>query len=1074
MRRLLTLMTVAMLSFGVVTAQNRAITGKVTDSKGAPVPGATVKVKNGATVAADNNGDFQIKAQTGDVLTISSIDFGTATVKVGTGSTLAVSMIAKDNKLSEVVVTTFGVQRQSKDLGYSATSVAAKDLIVAKPISVANGLTGKVAGLQINTTNNGLFAPTRITLRGNRSLSGNNQPLIVVDGAIFYNDINTLNPDDIQTVNVLKGSSASGVYGSDASNGVLVITTKRGTRGKSSVTISSTVQAEKLSYMMNLQNEFGANGGEKYVNDFKDLSTMIPYENQNFGPRFNGAMVPLGRPVDDGSVNGTVLMVPYSPVPDQKQNFFQTGMTLQNSVTFQSGDENGRFYLSAQDLSSTAIMPGDKGHRDVFRLGGARNYGIFSVDYSVSYAYKNLSTTNTGEVYQNVMNTPANVPLTGLSDWQNNKFADLNGFYNDYFDNPYWSIANTRNTTIDNNLTGNIQATLKATNWLTFSYRAAMTNLSSKYTYTLSPQNYSLYARTDTRIIYSKPDGSGVDTVNESPKSDAVSAGATGNPAQYTNSNYTNMLFTSDFLASINKQLSSDFSLKATLGAAYIDNQINGIYLGASALIVPVYNINNISGTPNLGGTNSNYFREANKFGYFGEAALSYKSWATVHGSYRSDQDSRLSEANRNIPYWDIDGAFVISELIPSMASGRSKVLNFLKIRGAHSITGNISALGGGSPYIADGAYIINPTYNVGAGFPFGSLGGYNQSTLVPNPNLKPETVTENEVGLEMGMFNNRISLGISAYQSDLTDGIVQANTATSAGALAALLNASNVQNKGYEIELKTTVVRDRDLTWNLNANYTYNQNEVKSINGGVTQLALGGANGNAFAILGKPFPAIQTRDWVRDDQGRVIVDAVTGNPSRTSGLTYFGQAVPKYILGINTNLTWKFVTFSATVDYRGGAKIFNAIGQYTDFTGISAGSAETNRQPFVFPNSVTVDANKNSVPNTNITTTDGNFDFWPGLYRNTGGNYITSADAWKLREVAIAFNLPTRLLNASKVIKGGSFIISGRNLVMLRPKSNLWTDPEFSEDTSNAVGRTGTGQAPPTRIFSATLSLTF
>lgn len=1064
------MMTVAMLSFGVVAAQTRVISGKVTDSKGAPVPGATVKVKNGASVAADNNGDFQIKAQTGDILTISSIDFGASTIKVGAGSTIAVSMISKENKLSEVVVTTFGVQRQSKDLGYSATTVAAKDLIVAKPISVANGLTGKVAGLQINTTNNGLFAPTRITLRGNRSLSGNNQPLLVVDGAIFYNDINTLNPEDIQSVNVLKGSSASAVYGSDASNGVLVITTKRGTRGKSSVTVSSTVQAERLSYMMALQTQFGSNGGEKFVNDFNDLSTYIPYENQNFGPRFNGKEVPVGRPVEDNSV----LMIPYAAIKNQKLNFFQTGMTYQNSVTFQSGDENGRFYLSAQDLKTTSIMPGDEGHRDVFRIGGARNYGIFSADYSVSYAYKKLSTTNTDEVYSNVLNTPAHVPLTSLSDWKNNKFADLNGFYNDYYDNPYWSIANQRNNTVDNNLTGNLQLSLQATKWLTFSYRAALTNLSSKYTFTQQPKSYSLYARTDKRVVYSKPDGTGVDTVKESPKSNAFGAGAAGSPPSYSNSNYSNMLITSDFLASINKQLGNDFSLKATLGAAYIDNQITGIYVRAASLILPVFNINNISGTPDLGGTNSNYFREANKLGYFGEAALTYKSWATVHGSYRTDIDSRLSEANKNIPYYDVDAAFVVSELIPSIASGRSKVLNFLKIRGAHSITGNISALGGGSPYIADGAYIINKTFSVGSGFPFGSLGGYNQSTLVPNPDLKPETVTENEIGLEMGLFNNRISLGISAYQSDLTDGIVQANTATSAGAFSALLNASNVQNKGYEIELKSTVVRNRDITWNLNANYTYNQNEVKSISGGVQQLALGGANGNAFALVGKPFPAIQTRDWVRDAQGRVIVDAVTGNPTRGSALTYFGQAVPKYILGINSSLTWKFITFNATIDYRGGAKIFNAIGNYTDFTGISKGSASTNRQPFVFPNSVTLDDNKNSVPNTNTITDDGNFNFWPGLYRSVGGNYITSADAWKLREVAIAFQLPNRLLTASKVIKAASFIISGRNLVMLRPKTNLWTDPEFSEDTSNAVGRTGTGQAPPTRIFSATLSLTF
>src|SRR5258706_2831742 len=192
--------------------------------------------------------------------------------------------------------------------------------------------------------------------------------------------------------------------------------------------------------MLKLQNRFGSNGGEAFVNDFNDLSTYIPYENQSYGPQYNGALVPLGRPVYDGSL----LKVPYAGLKDEKKNFFNHGLTTQNNFSYSSGDDNGRFYLSLQDISSHATMPGDKGRRDVLRVGGSKTYGIFSANYSFSYTYKTTDYTNTGDVYQLVMNTPAHVPLTKLKDWRNDKFADVNGFYNDYFDNPYWDIDNIR------------------------------------------------------------------------------------------------------------------------------------------------------------------------------------------------------------------------------------------------------------------------------------------------------------------------------------------------------------------------------------------------------------------------------------------------------------------------------------------------------------------------------------------------------------------------------------------------------------------------------------------------------
>ena len=1067
MRKLASLLSVLMLLCTFALAQTRTVTGRIMDEKGESIPFATITesgTKNAAK--ADANGLFSIKIKEGAQLIVSSTGFNTQTVTPDATGVANVNLATKQAELKEVVVTAaLGQMKQQRQLGYAATNIASKDITATKPISVANGLTGKAAGLQINSVNNGLFAPTRMTLRGNRSLTGNNQPLIVVDGAIFNNDISTINTEDIQDVSILKGSSASAIYGSDASNGVIVINTKRGTRGKPQVNFSTTVQVETLSYMPELQNRFGSNGGEKFVNDFNDLSTYIPYENQSYGPEFNGRLVPLGRPIEDG----TTQMVPYSGQGESaKKKFFDKGITTQNNFSYAAGDENSRFYLSLQDVQTRAIMPGDKGRRDVFRVGGSRTYGIFSANYTMSYTYKNTDYTNTGLVYELVMNTPMHVPLQNYKDWGNDRYSTPDGYYNDYFDNPWWVIGNQRQKNTDHNLTGNVQFNLKPLSWLNLSYRLAASNLSNRYEATSSPKSFSDFTKTNKVVLYSKPDGSGVDSVIESPKYNVVSEGN----ASYGNANYSNFLLSSDFIASMDKKLSEDFNLQASIGTTYIDNKITGIGV-SGPLVIPVYNINNVQGVPTLAaGNTGNFFREARKLGLFGEATVGYRNFAFLHGSYRSDIDSRLSKDNRWIPYYDIDASLVVSDLINGMKDNR--ILSYVKVRGAHSVTGNASALGGGSAYIADGAYVINPTYNVAPGFPFGGLGGYSLSTLIANPNLKPEQVSENEIGLELGFLKNRFVLNASAYQSELTDGIVTANTASSTGSYFALLNAANTRNKGVELELRSAIIKNRDWTWYLNINYTHYENEVLSINGDVKSLGIAGANPNAYAVVGQPYPVIESRDWVRDDQGHVIVNSVTGNPTRDPNLKVLGNATPKDILGITTNLRWKNLTFTATADYRGGYKIFNTIGQYMDFTGIASTTAITGRQRFVFPNSVYDDGTGKYVTNTNVTVDDANFNFWPGLYRSVGANYVVSADAWKLREAAITYDIPKNIFAATKIIQQATLTVAGRNLIMLRPKTNVWTDPEFSEDTGNGVGRTSEAQAPPTRIFSATLSITF
>ena len=1055
-------------------AQVHTVIGRVLDENGKPIPFASIKVKGTrGGVAADQDGAFQIHAATGAELIITATAYDPVEAKVTPSGDIKVVLKVKNSSLQEVVVTAFGVQRQSKELGYSTARVSGKDVLTAQPISAANGLTGKVAGLQINTVNNEVFAPTRITLRGMRSLTGNNQPLIIVDGAIYYNDISTLNPNDITDINVLKGASASAVYGSDASNGVIIITTKKGTRGRPNISFTTTTQVETVAYMPAFQSRFGSNGGEKWINDFNDLSTAIPYENQAYGPAFrSGAYVPIGRLLADSSYQ----YIPYSAVKNQKKDFFNHALTTQNNLSYSAGDDNSRFYLSAQDVNTKGVMPMDAGRRDAFRAAGSRTYGKFTADFTIAYTYKyETQGANDATAYDDVLNTPADIPLSSYKNWATNKYATPSGYFNDYYMNPYYYLANNRTNTTTNSIQGNLHLALHPLPWLNLSYRLAVNQfLTHNDTYSAGV-SYSKFSDTSQYLYYSNPAGNGVNLQYGTDGTRFASA----SPASPSYSTYynNNLLWNSDFLASVDQNITKNLNFKATLGTTYDDNKITNTYTNAGTLFFPVYNVNNLTGILNGGGSTfasgnaGNYYLEARKLGLFGEGSLGFKSFLFVHGSYRSDIDSRLSKSNRFIPYYDIDGSLIVSDLVPSLFTGKD--LSFLKIHGAHSKTGNASPLGGGSQYIAGGAYQTDPTLTGAGGFPFSGVGGYQLNLNIANPNIKPEFVTENEVGLEIGFLQNRFNLGATGYISNLKDGIINAPIPPASGFTNALINAANTQNKGLEFELKGDVFKTKDWDWYVNVNWTHSTNLVKSINGGQQSVGLPGSNANSFAVVGYAFPVIETYDWVRDPAGQVIVDPVTGMPTKSSSLSILGNANPKDVLGVTTNLAYKAFTLTVTADYRGGYKIFNAIGESMDFSGNGLTTAATGRQRFVFPNSVIQEGGK-YVTNTNVTVDDANFNFWPSIYNSVGANYVVSGAVWKLREVALSYDLPRRWLAPTKIVQHATLTISGRNLLMIRPKTNLWTDPEFSEDTGNDVGRTGEGQAPPTRIFSGTLSIQF
>jgi TonB-linked SusC/RagA family outer membrane protein len=1034
------------------------IKGRVLEEDGDPAVGATVRVKgtNKGTYT-ESNGNFSIAADDGTELLISYLGYKPLTVAAANGMVIKLN---KDSKsVGEVVVTAFGQKRQSKELGYSTASVGGQELNQARVINPLNGLTGKVSGLQIQTSNNGVNPAVRITLRGNRSILGNNQALIVVDGTLVDNDFfSKLNPNDIESTNILKGASASALYGSEASNGVVIVTTKKGVsaKGKSKVAFSSTVQGERAAYMPKFQNRFGSYGGEafdqilgiQFPNDPSKI--YFPYENQSFGPEYNGEAVPLGGPVSvtfaDGQNADLTRYIDYNAVEDGKKNFFNTGITLQNSISIASGDAASNLFLSYQNVKVTGIVPKDKADRNIFRINGGRSFGKVKLDFNTTYTNEILDQVGGSyfqdrPLYWTIVNAPQHTDFNTFRDWRNNPFASPDGYFNAYYGNPWWQIDESRQKANNNFLVGNIKASLAITNWLTAAYTVGLTRNDYDRRFEKNGFTFADWAIAD-------PWAAG--TIPSSTKFLAPSFGS-------EKDNRTRV--SGDATLTARKNF-GDISTKLLLGQSIWKRTRKVVRTSTQSLVFPgLYNIAYRQGEPLVGA-----FEQNNALvGMYADAVVGYKDYLFLHGSVRNDRDSRLATANQSFYYPSVDMAFIFTDAIAGLRDHK-KVLNFGKIRAGIAKVGQVNI----DPYSLQN--IVVP----GAGFPYGTNAGYSISDKFNNPNLKPEFTTESEVGLDLGFFDSRLNVGLSVYSAKTTNQTLPADISSASGGSTSVQNIGSMTNKGFEVDLRLTpLVKLGGVRWNMGLTYANNKNQV-----GLdlpNEVSLSTVATSVFAVPGQAYPYIKESDWERDPSGRIIVDALTGLPTKAAALSGFGTTVPRKNLGITSSWTYKSFTISAVADARFGAVINNLIGEDLDFTGISWYSAQTGRQPFIIPNSVVENADGSFTENTNVVVNDANWAFFANNWNRTHSHYVNSGDFWKLRELALSYNIPAKLLGKSKYIQGANVTLSGRNLLLFRPKDNVWTDPEFSDvDADNAVGTTTIRQTPPTRIYGVTLNLNF
>ena len=1069
MRKILSLLIAALLSV-VAYSQNRQITGRILDDKGDPIPFATIKVKKSSVgTSADEAGNFKLSVPPNAILVVSAAGVETREVStVNAGETITVSLARLTNELSTVVVTTsLGIKRQAKELGYAAASVTNKTLTQAKAVNVAQALNGKVSGVSITTTNSGVFENSKINIRGIRSLTGNNQPMLVVDGAPTpLGFLSSIPPDDIQELTILKSAASAAIYGPDAVNGVIIVTTKKGAGKKLNVTAASSIQAARVAFFPKLQREFGAGAGE--VQDAYGNYGYVPYENQMYGSKFDGSIQDIGVELEDGSIQKG----PYNDSHyKDKVKFWNTGLTWQNSISL-SGED---FYASVQDAKINGLMPDDKNRRTSFRFNASKTYGRLSVNYGINYVLQNYDVINekgmkdlfpayNGSVFFQVLQTPSNVPLLDYKDWQNSKFAQFSNYYNEFAVNPYWVIGNVRQKGREDDLIGNLDIHYKITDWLNASARLS-TNL-----------DFNSYKNTTGAVVVTPW------------------AASNRNPTQFSNrfgsslddQNYSSRI-NFDYYLNGDYNINKDLSLRYLAGSTVRQNRFKDIAIGGNNLVVPyLYNVAVRSGDANVPlysgssqTTNSgnNYDIQSRLLSAYGSVGFSYKGWANLEVTGRNDWDSRLKASNRSFFYPGANASLILSDAIPSLKS--SPIISYVKVRGAVSKSGNVNL----------GAYALSTTYSPATGFPMGSVPGFTANGTIPSNDLKQEFVNTVEFGTELGFLNNRINLEATYFNQNNTNQLLAVSQSVTSGYTTGLFNAADFKNKGIELDLNLTplvTIGKGRIDFKVNA--TYNDNKVTRTldnlpvviggNSDFFQNSTSSPTANNVAIVGRPAFAFQLTDYERDPAtGKVVVDPVTGYPTQAAELAVMGRSLPLWVIGLTPSYSIGGFSVSMTWDYKGGHDFYAGIGSDMDFAGISARSAAYGRQRFVFPNSVYKDASGKYVANTNIQVQDGNYGFWTGAATNAqiATNYFASAAAWRLRELNLSYNLPLKWIGGGKYVQRVTVSAIGRNLFLFVPKSNQWGDPEFNYSaTNNTYGISSAFQSPASRLFGGSITVQF
>ncbi len=1063
MKKILFSLFLAVFVLAVANAQVRPVTGTVKDDKGAAVAYASVKVKGQASaVVADEKGNFKISAAPNASLVVSATGFASSEVKAS-ATTIDVVLTRQVEDLENVVVTAQGIRKKSKEIGYSYSKVSNDEINVGRSPQLTQALAGKVSGLAVYTVNNSVDPAVKVVLRGYRSLTGNNEALVVIDGMqTTATALATINPNDVDNVSILKGGQAATLYGSAGVNGALVITTKQGSKGKLKVQFSNSTNFEEISFLPAFQNEYGS-GSQYYPINFGSAGydpsaanraklNWRPYENQQYGDKYDGSKRIAGRVLEDGSS----LVVPYSDVANVRKRSFDIGVSTNNQASFQGGDETSSYYLSVENQKINGIVPGDISDRTGVRVKSTKEYGNLSTTFNA--AYTQIAYDRTGSDFQNdIINTASWVDLTTMRDWRTNKFANPNGYYNDYYNNPYFNKDINRLRYKDANFSGSFDVTYKVRPWMQLYNRLGIMNNSRTGKNTVEKFTYSDWAKNEAYI----PAEWGHD--DDYPGIYRAISDVLGSVADYSS---TENVVNNEFQARIQKDI-ANVENKLTLGYSIYQRYTKNINVSSSSIVVPdVYNVSNRQGI--LGGGESNTTER--KFGYYADLNTNLKNmdYLNLNLTARYDATSRFFKQTRaanqySYLYYGAALSFIVTDAFPSL---KSNVLNYAKLRTSYNKNGNDNIP----------LYGLDLAYNNGANFPYGNNVGLSVGNTLPDADLKPEFVTALEFGAELSMFKNRVNLDVSLYDQSSVGQVLTVKIPNSTGFSNLLINVGEVKNFGYEADLKVQLLRETKIKWDVNIKYSYNDNKVESLYPGITQFAYGGYSyATTNVILGQRFPVLKTTGYyyATDGSGARRVSPTTGYPIQNTALTERGSTLPRHMVGLGSSVTYSDFRLSFNFEYRGGNVIYSDLGRQMTFTG--SGAWTSNRTEHIYPNSYYIDPSTGAeVKNNSVYVREPEYALWVNNYRQIAENFVTPGWFIKLRDLNLSYNLPASLVKKSKIFSGANVALYGRNLFTIVDKKNQFTDPEFSYTSGNGLGISNTLQTPPVRQYGFNVNFVF
>ena len=1010
-----------------LSAYAQQISGTVTDENGVPLPGATVLVQGTSNgVSTDFDGNYSISASQGDTLVFSFVGYSSQSVVVGSSSTVNVSL-EPDNALEEVVVTALGVQRNTKALGYSVTNVEGDEISANPSTNAINALQGKVAGVNITGSAMGAKGSSRVVIRGSSSLTGNNQPLYVVDGITINNNnlgaagmwggtdfgdgISSINPDDVASVTVLKGGAAAALYGSRASNGVIIITTKNGLGSEGlGIEINSTTQFDMLNTSLwDTQTTYGAGSlGAAPSNSTSAMDNMW----SAWGAKMSGQLVP--------QFDGVSRPYVYS---DNKDKFYRTGTTYSNTISFSTSNENGNTRFSLTNLDNDDISPNSRLDRNQIGVNTSQQLGDnLRVDANMKYILEDQSgnprlSDGPGNANWIINNYAPSMDVNWAKgpngDGRNDDLTEYRATPSIYIQNPWFAQNYYINDAEKERFIGSINARLDLTDFLYIRGR-------------VGTDRYDLHRTT------SEPYG-------------------TGYKPQGGINHYKlafQQLDADFFLGTDNLSLTDQVSLTAFVGIGSNIVKSESLSINGNDFIVPsLVSINNVKAKSAGYGFSEKQINSA-----YGSAEFGYNDWAYLTVTARNDWFSTLSLAGKNAPNNDLYTSATLS-LVLSDAFDLGDI-SFLKLRAGYS------QVAGG----ADSPYRLNLTYGiVGQGHLGASLGQINGGQI-PNTEITPFEKNETEFGFDIRMLDNRLSLDATYYDNETVGDIVGVSASATSGFGSALANLGEINNSGVELLLKYKPVVTDDFAMEVSLNYTNNESKVVATNDTGGNISLDeprDRNLRVTHIVGEKYGALFGTSFQRDSQGRIVHETSRGYPVPVivNNRKILGFGVPPQQIGIGASFRYKDFNAGFLIEGKSGGQIYSGtnnrlIGYGLHKMTVPAGGREAG----MVPDGVLEDG---SVITTSLDYAQQQA-YW-GRYNDAAEAGIRDSDYMRLRQLSIGYNIPSNVLEGT-FIQSASVSLIGKNLFFLsNDVENV--DPESAYNSNNSQGLEFSGMPVPRTI---------